>query len=325
MTRDDRSALQSCTRRAFGPSHSRRAKLSERRANESCLGRRRYIRGPGLARLTTLPCDRAGEQRCIGRPPRRLTTDLPQTSKATKALVSVSAMTTSDYDQCVADLTSKGIVFERAGDLRQDGCQLSGAILLTTVPTRFGDVGVTGKPAMLCSFGRQFSSWVRDVGAPLTLAYTGQKLMQIEAGSAFACRARYDKPGAIPSEHAKGDAIDIASFVLADNRRISVKQRDFDTPMARDLVRVLRTTACAVLHHSPRTRLGFGTRGTSAFRHRHAWRHAELSHLRMMRHYRIAKGEWRSRPLFATRQLLQERHHPVHSLRRRSRGGADEP
>jgi hypothetical protein len=166
-------------------------------------------------------------------------------AKGTKALVSVSAMTTSEYDQCVADLTSKGIAFERAGDVRQEGCQLSGAIKLTTIPTRFGDVGVAGKPTMLCSFGRQFSGWVRDVGAPLTFAYTGQKLMQIEAGSAFACRARYDKPGAIPSEHAKGDAIDIASFVLADNRRISVKQQDSDTPVARDLVRALRMTACA--------------------------------------------------------------------------------
>jgi lipoprotein-anchoring transpeptidase ErfK/SrfK len=166
-------------------------------------------------------------------------------AKDAKALVSVSAMTASDYDQCVADLTSKGIAFEQAGDVRQEGCQLSGAIKLTTIPTRFGDVGVAGKPTMLCSFGRQFSGWVRDVGAPLTVAYTGQKLMQIEAGSAFACRARYDKPGAIPSEHAKGDAIDIASFVLADNRRISVKQQDSDTPLARDLVRALRTTACA--------------------------------------------------------------------------------
>jgi hypothetical protein len=165
-------------------------------------------------------------------------------AKDAKALVSVSAMTASDYDQCVADLTSKGIAFEQAGDVRQEGCQLSGAIKLTIIPTRFGDVGISGKPAMLCSFGRQFSGWVRDVGAPLTLAYTGQKLTQIETGPGFACRARYDKPGAIPSEHAKGDAIDIASFVLADNRRIHVKQQDSDMRLARDLVRALRTTAC---------------------------------------------------------------------------------
>jgi hypothetical protein len=96
---------------------------------------------------------------------------------------------------------------------------------------------------VLCGFGRQFSGWVREVGAPLTLAYTGQRLARIEAGSGFSCRARYDKPGAIPSEHAKGDAIDIMSFVLADDRRIGVKQQDADVAVARDLLRALRTTA----------------------------------------------------------------------------------
>ncbi len=164
--------------------------------------------------------------------------------KNAKTLVSVSGMSASDYDECVSDLTSRGVVFERAATVTQEGCQLSGAIKLATVATPFGDVVITGKPAMLCSFGRQFSGWVRDVGAPLTLAYTGQKLAQIEAGQAFACRARYDKPGEIPSEHAKGDAIDITAFVLADNRRIPVKQQESDIPPARDLLRALRTTAC---------------------------------------------------------------------------------
>src|SRR4029077_2191547 len=32
--------------------------------------------------------------------------------------------------------------------------------------------------------------------------------------------ARYDKPGAVPSEHAKGKAVDIVAFLLADGRRI---------------------------------------------------------------------------------------------------------
>jgi hypothetical protein len=86
--------------------------------------------------------------------------------KDADALVSVSSMAASDYAECVSDLTSKGVVFEQVGDVRQEGCQLSGAIKLTTVATPFGDVGISGKPTMLCSFARQFSGWVRDVGAP---------------------------------------------------------------------------------------------------------------------------------------------------------------
>lgn len=166
-------------------------------------------------------------------------------AKDAKTLVSVSGMTASDYAACISDLTSRKVVFEQVGNVTQQGCQLSGAIELTALPTAFGDVSVSGKPTMLCSFVRQFSDWVRDVGAPLTLAYTGQRLARIETGGAFVCKARYDKPGQAPSEHAKGDAIDIFAFVLADNRSIHVKEEESNTPVERDLVRVLRTTACA--------------------------------------------------------------------------------
>jgi len=55
----------------------------------------------------------------------------------------------------------------------QEGCELSGAVRLVSVATPFGDVSLAGKPTLLCSFGWQFSGWVRDVAAPLTLAYTG--------------------------------------------------------------------------------------------------------------------------------------------------------
>jgi hypothetical protein len=161
-----------------------------------------------------------------------------------KALTSTNGMSTSDYAKCVSDLTLKKAVFEQMATATDAGCQISGAIRLATVATSFGDVVIAGRPIMSCSFGQQFSGWVSAVAAPLTLAYTGQKLAQIEAGQSFACRARYDKPGSVPSEHAKGDAIDIASFVLANNHRIGVKEQPTDTPLERDFVRALRTTAC---------------------------------------------------------------------------------
>jgi hypothetical protein len=46
-----------------------------------------------------------------------------------------------------------------------------------------------------------------------------------------------DEIGALPSEHAKGDAIDVVSFVLADKRRVTVKALG-------PLVGALRMTAC---------------------------------------------------------------------------------
>jgi len=132
----------------------------------------------------------------------------------------------SDHAQCVSELASKKVVFEQPKEATREGCRLSAPVSLTLVATQFGDVSLPAKPSMLCSFGLKFTDWVRDVAAPLTLAYTGQKLAEIETGPGFNCAARYDKPGALPSEHAKGDAIDVVSFVLADKRRVTVKEPD---------------------------------------------------------------------------------------------------
>ena len=102
-----------------------------------------------------------------------------------KALVSVSSMSASDYAACVSDLKAAKVVFEQVGEAKEEGCELSGAVRLISIATPFGDVAIAGKPTMLCSFARQFSSWSREVAAPLTLAYTGQRLAEIGAGSAF--------------------------------------------------------------------------------------------------------------------------------------------
>jgi hypothetical protein len=152
-------------------------------------------------------------------------------------LLSTSAMDESDHAQCVSELASKKVVFEQPKEAAREGCRLSAPVSLTSVRTLFGDVSLPAKPTMLCSFGLKFTDWVREVAAPMTLAYTGQKLAEIETGPGFACTARYDKAEAPPSEHAKGDAIDVVSFVLADKHRVTVKALG-------PLVGALRMTAC---------------------------------------------------------------------------------
>ena len=153
-------------------------------------------------------------------------------------------MAAPDYARCVSWLTAKKIVFEQAGDVTRQGCRLSGAVSLSVVPTLFGDVSLSAKPTLLCSFAQRFGEWMQDAAAPLTFAYTGQKLARIDTGPGFACTARYDKPGALPSEHAKGDAIDVVAFGLADNRRIAVKEDGLDNGPMRALLHALRTAAC---------------------------------------------------------------------------------
>ncbi len=80
-------------------------------------------------------------------------------AKDANSLVSVSGMTASDYAACVSELSSNKVVFEQLGAAKDQGCELSGAIKLAAVATPFGNVSLSGKPIMLCSFAREFSAW----------------------------------------------------------------------------------------------------------------------------------------------------------------------
>ncbi len=107
-------------------------------------------------------------------------------------VVATNGMAAPDYAACLSDLTRTGAVYQPLGNLTKEGCALSGAVQLQSVATNFGTVTISGEPIMLCSFARQFVSWVRDIGAPLTLAYTGAGLTTIETGPGFVCRNRYN-------------------------------------------------------------------------------------------------------------------------------------
>jgi hypothetical protein len=200
--------------------------------------------------------------------------------KEADPLVSTNAMAPADYAACLSQLGAAKVAFEPVGDAREQGCALSGAVRLTAVSTSFGEVALPAKPTLLCGFARQFSGWVSEVAAPLTLAYSGQRLVSIETGPGFACRPRTDKPAGTPSEHARGDAIDVVAFVPAGGRPIKVKEEASDSSAARGLSHALRMTGCGYFT----TVLGPGANAA----------HAEHLHFDSMQHgatpnYRICE------------------------------------
>ena len=67
-------------------------------------------------------------------------------AKASTTPNSVSAMSEPDYAQCVSDLTSRKVVFEPTNAVKQEGCELTGAVRLSAVTTPFGDVALSGNP-----------------------------------------------------------------------------------------------------------------------------------------------------------------------------------
>src|SRR5262249_389461 len=74
-----------------------------------------------------------------------------------------------------------------------------------------------------CPLVSALDRFVRDSVQPAARRWFGQPVVGIKQISAYSCRGMNDVPDAKISEHAFGNALDIAAFTLADGRTITVK------------------------------------------------------------------------------------------------------
>src|SRR4029079_11098465 len=76
-------------------------------------------------------------------------------------------------------------------------------------------------PVLRCEFAESVAAWLRDEAAP-RVDKLGAPLRMVETFDDFECRGRNRVAGAKLSEHGKGNALDLRSFVLADGRSIGL-------------------------------------------------------------------------------------------------------
>lgn len=101
------------------------------------------------------------------------------------------------------------------------------------------------QPATLnCSVTQPLYDWMSATVQPAAQAAFGENVTAISVASSYSCRARNNKRGARMSEHGFGNAIDIASFTLADGRKITVKQGWRGDDDERTFLREIRKDAC---------------------------------------------------------------------------------
>ena len=111
-----------------------------------------------------------------------------------------------------------GMVFVKKGSVPGPGaCGVSNAYEVTQA------AGVhLSQPAVLTREAAEtLNHWLATEAIP-AFGRRGGGLAAIQVPSHYACRTRNSRPGAKLSEHAKGRAIDISAFILADGTRVSV-------------------------------------------------------------------------------------------------------
>ena len=86
--------------------------------------------------------------------------------------------------------------------------------------------------------------WVTNAVQPAAQRWFGEPVIEIKQISAYSCRGMNGQRGARISEHAFGNALDIAAFTLADGRRIVVKDGWRGAPEEQGFLRDVQGSAC---------------------------------------------------------------------------------
>jgi len=147
------------------------------------------------------------------------------------------------FRMCAARLDAAQVRFEPLPNRDYGGgCTVIDAVKLMDIGTPTANLG-----PMTCPLAATFAAWARYAVRPAARLYLGSEVVRIETFGTYACRDVRGTGGTIAgkrSEHARANAVDVAAFVLADGRRISV-QNDWraDGATARFL-HVIHDSAC---------------------------------------------------------------------------------
>ena len=99
-----------------------------------------------------------------------------------------------------------------------------------TVTGAIGPVEVTPAATLACPIVSALDQWIMTAVQPAALRWFRQPVVEIKQISAYSCRGMNGDSSARISEHAFGNALDIAEFTLADGHRISVQYGWRGTP-----------------------------------------------------------------------------------------------
>ncbi|MHA6719099.1 extensin-like domain-containing protein [Sphingomonas sp. RS6] len=150
---------------------------------------------------------------------------------------------TEDAAQCRALLDKAGVRYQALPPVRRDGpCGYEDAVRLEAGGSR--TIAFSPQLGTACPVAAALALWEWHVVQPAALARFGSRVARIEHFGSYSCRRMYGRSAGDWSEHATADAVDIAAFVLADGRRISVLDGWGGEGDERAFLRSVRDGAC---------------------------------------------------------------------------------
>jgi Extensin-like protein C-terminus len=108
----------------------------------------------------------------------------------------------------------------------------------------FGPVAVKPVATLACPIVSVLDRWLAESVQPAAMRWFGVRVVEIKQISAYSCRGMNGDSHAHISEHAFGNALDIAGFTLADGRHVTVKDGWRGVPEEQGFLRDIEAAAC---------------------------------------------------------------------------------
>ncbi|HET7679188.1 MAG TPA: extensin family protein [Xanthobacteraceae bacterium] len=192
------------------------------------------LRAPGIADLIeadairSYPPDRSGGSVVRSYPPDRSAYPVPKSYPADRPSYRAPAAYPPDRPAASAPQTVPAL-----GPVR--GTQVTGSVR---------PVEVTPNATLACPIVSALDQWIAQSVQPAAMRWFGQPVAEIKQISAYSCRGMNGQPGARISEHAFGNALDIAAFTLADGRKVVVRSAWNGAPEEQGFLRDIQGAAC---------------------------------------------------------------------------------
>ncbi|WP_181702036.1 extensin family protein [Chthonobacter albigriseus] len=143
---------------------------------------------------------------------------------------------------CRLRLERLDVSFKPIPAIAEKDCAVEDPIEVTSVGQ-----GIALEPAatLNCEAAESLARWVAEVVVPEAADHLKARPTAVAHASAYVCRPRNGKAGAKQSEHATGNAVDIASIAFAGRPAIPIEDDGSDDEEVRAFQKAIRTAACA--------------------------------------------------------------------------------
>ena len=147
-----------------------------------------------------------------------------------------------ELKQCLADLSRLKAHYSLLPDRNYGaGCSTTSSIQLTGV-----GIPITNITAIQCPLALALALWMREAVQPAARRAFGSAVVRLDSFGSYSCRNVKGRPklAGTRSEHATANAVDIAAFVLADGRRITIEEGWNGSDKEMRFLRSIRAEAC---------------------------------------------------------------------------------